>query len=92
MYGLLLELLGKGLNLKPKQLTASLGDCHLYNNHIEQAKKQLSRDMLNLPKVEIAYGLHIDNYGDIYIPGKKDIKIINYNHHEPIKAKLSVGK
>ncbi|MGB0417947.1 MAG: thymidylate synthase [Acholeplasmataceae bacterium] len=39
MYGLLLHMLAKGFNYKPGQLIGQLGDCHLYNNHLEQAMK-----------------------------------------------------
>ena len=39
MYGILLELLAKGAGLKPGRLIGSLGDCHLYNNHIDQANE-----------------------------------------------------
>ena len=38
MYGLLLEMLAKGANLIPGELIGQLGDCHLYNNHLDQAK------------------------------------------------------
>ena len=42
MYGLLLEMLAKGSDLIPGQLIGQLGDCHLYNNHLDQAKEYLS--------------------------------------------------
>ena len=53
MYGLLLEMLAKGAGLKAGQLIGNLGDCHLYNNHIDQGKLQLSRDLKELPKIKI---------------------------------------
>ena len=43
IYGLLLEMLAKGAGLKPGRLIGQLGDCHLYNNHLEQAKEYLDR-------------------------------------------------
>ena len=42
-YGLLLELLGKMVNMIPDELIGNLGDVHLYSNHIEQAKEQIGR-------------------------------------------------
>jgi thymidylate synthase len=94
MYGLLLEMLAKGANMKAGKLICSLGDCHLYNNHIDQAKLQLSREPNLLPTLELNKGLEIiagaNNF--LSIPSKNDINIKNYKHHDPIKAKLSVGQ
>ena len=88
MYGLLLELLCYETKYKPGQLIASLGDCHLYNNHINQAKIQIKRSKFELPKLKLAFGLTIDN---LHIPSKSDISLKNYKHHDAIKADLSVG-
>lgn len=91
IYGLLLLMLAKGSGYKPGRLTASLGDCHLYNNHVEQAKQQLSRDFKELPRVGIDFGLSIEEgAGDfIRIPTHKMIHLVNYNPHKPIPAPLS---
>jgi thymidylate synthase len=50
-YGLLLEIIAKAVNMVPDQLIGNLGDVHLYNNHIEQAKEQISRTPYQLPKL-----------------------------------------
>jgi thymidylate synthase len=91
MYGLLLLMLAKGSGYRPGRLTASLGDCHLYNNHSEQAKKQLSRDFRGLPHVGVDLGIFIaEGAGDfVTIPTKNMIHLSDYNPHEPIKAKLN---
>jgi thymidylate synthase len=52
-YGLLLELLGKMVNMVPDELICNLGDVHLYNNHLEGAKEQISRTHYELPKLNI---------------------------------------
>ena len=52
-YGLLLEIIAKVVNMVPDELIGNLGDVHLYSNHIEQAKEQLSREPLELPKLNI---------------------------------------
>jgi thymidylate synthase len=52
-YGLLLELIAKAVGMVPDELIGNLGDCHLYNNHIEQAKEQISRIPYELPKLNI---------------------------------------
>jgi thymidylate synthase len=52
-YGLLLEIIAKAVNMVPDELIGNLGDVHLYSNHIEQAKEQISRTPYELPKLNI---------------------------------------
>jgi thymidylate synthase len=52
-YGLLLELFGKMVNMVPDELICNLGDVHLYADHIEGAKEQISRIPYELPKLNI---------------------------------------
>jgi len=90
MYGLLLEMLAKGAGLKPYMLVGQLGDCHLYNNHIDQAKEYIKRESYELPKLSLKDSIYITN-GKVNIPLKDDIKLLNYKSGEVIKAPLSVG-
>ena len=90
MYGLLLELIAKGANLKPRKLIGSLGDCHLYNNHLEQAKTQLKREFKPLPSLQLNKGIEIIN-NKLSIPEHKDVVLKGYNPDPTIKADLSVG-
>jgi thymidylate synthase len=95
MYGLLLEMLAKGSSLIPGQLIGQLGDCHLYNNHLDQAKEYRRRRKRSLPRLELRAGismLNFDNKSEIFIPNKSAIKLNNYNPYDAIKAELSVGK
>jgi len=93
MYGLLLEMLAKGANLKPGKLIGQLGDCHLYNNHLEQAKVYLDRPKRILPKLDLKEGVWFDTVVEkIHIPTADKIKLIKYNPLPAIKAELSVGK
>ncbi len=92
MYGLLLEMLAKGCDLIPGQLIGQLGDCHLYNNHLEQAKEYLSRPRRVMPSLKLHDGLAISYDGRVYIPDAKDIELIKYNPLPAIKAPLSVGE
>ncbi len=92
MYGLLLELLAKGAGLKAGRLIGSLGDCHLYNNHIDQANEFVAR--LSNPKcaeLELDYGIFIDSQNILHIPELNEIRLNNYNPLPSIKAPLSVG-
>jgi thymidylate synthase len=52
-YGLLLEILGKVVNMVPDQLIGNLGDCHIYHNQIEGIQEQLKRDSFDLPTLNI---------------------------------------
>jgi thymidylate synthase len=52
-YGLLLEIIAKEVNMVPEDLIGNLGDVHLYKNHIEQAKEQITREPYDLPTITI---------------------------------------
>ena len=94
MYGLLLELLAKGSNMQPGQLIGQLGDCHLYNNHLDQATVYLSRSKRALPNLFVLDGVKLNKeiQSQVFIPQPNEIKLINYNPYPAIKAELSVGK
>lgn len=93
-YGLLLEILAKEVGMVPDELIANLGDTHLYLNHIEQAKEQLTRRSFMLPTVQIMDNISRD-LGKIpfaesvlqMVPA--DFFLMNYEAHPPIKAPLS---
>ena len=52
-YGLLLEIIGKMVNMIPDELIGNLGDCHIYANQIDGVKEQLTRTSFELPKLNI---------------------------------------
>jgi thymidylate synthase len=83
-YGLLLELLCKESNMKPGNLSGMLCDCHIYENHIEQCKEQLSRESSPRPT------LNFTKWDGIYNWTHKDIEFHNYNPHPPIKAPVAI--
>ena len=93
-YGLLLEIIARETNMMPDQLIGNLGDVHLYNNHIEQAKEQISREPMPLTTVKYMDHLYKfeswlfdPNYGMLLRP--KDFILDNYQSHPSIKAPLS---
>ena len=100
-YGLLLEIIAKEVNMVPDELIGNLGDVHLYKNHIEQAKEQISRTPYELPKVEITernWYMHeavkkhlgektLDEKLKSYRPDC--FELIDYQCHPKIKAPLS---
>jgi thymidylate synthase len=81
-YGLLLTLLAHEVNMVPENLKASFGDTHLYLNHLDAAREQLSRDPRPLPTLEI---LSSD-----LLQGQFEYNIEGYLPHPAIKAPLSV--
>ena len=80
-YATLLCLIAEEVNMIPDQLIGNLGDVHLYKNHIEQAREQLTREMYDLPTIEFN---NIDLLG-----GEFDFEVIDYKYHPSIKAPLS---
>jgi thymidylate synthase len=93
-YGLLLEIIAKQVNMVPEELIGNLGDVHLYNNHIEQAKEQITRTPFELPKLIINSGnenWHLLEVDEIINTFDVDItfKVENYQSHPAIKAPLS---
>jgi thymidylate synthase len=80
-YGLLLEIIAKAVNMVPDELIGNLGDVHLYNNHIEQAELQLTREPFELPKLIIEHSS--------LNPVELVHKLENYQSHPAIKAPLS---
>ena len=80
-YAALLCLIAEEVGMVPDQLIGNLGDVHLYKNHKEQAREQLSREMYDLPTVEFS---NVDLLG-----GEFDFKVIDYKYHPSIKAPLS---
>ena len=94
MYGLLLELLAKGHNLKPGRLIGQLGDCHIYNNHIDAATTIMYRDPLiyDCPVLELdTAGVYINHRNEINIPELDSMILHGYKHMGEVKAPLNVG-
>ena len=88
-YGLLLEIIAKEVNMVPDELIGTLGDVHLYKNHIEQAKEQLTREPMELPKLNnFVKGLtYVDNRWQYY--EVDNFTLENYQSHPTIKAPLN---
>lgn len=81
-YGMLLSLIAKEVNMVPEELIGNLGDTHLYQNHIEHAEEQLTREPFpHLPKLKLG---NVD-----ILNGEFDYEILHYHSHPTIKAPLS---
>jgi len=87
-YGLLLIILAKEVNMLPDELVGNLGDVHLYSNHLEQAKEQIRRGSMKLPKILMKD--HLDGFDSIIdILRPKDFILDGYESQPTIKAPLS---
>jgi len=87
-YGLLLEIIAKEVNMVPNELIGNLGDVHLYKNHIEQAKEQMTREPKLLPTLK--YTKSLNDIDEVFKNLKvEQFEIVNYQSHPTIKAPLN---
>ena len=84
-YALLTVMIAQVTQLGLGEFVHTLGDAHLYNNHFDQAKLQLSRSIRNLP--EIRLNPLVD---DLFNFKYEDIEILNYDPHPHIKAVVAI--
>jgi len=82
---MLLSMVAQVTGLKPGEFVHTLGDAHIYLNHIEQVKKQLSRTPYSLPQLEINKDVK-----SIFDFKFEDFKIVNYNSHPHIKGEIAI--
>jgi thymidylate synthase len=84
-YSLLLMMIAKQVNMIPDEVIGNLGDVHLYLNHIEPIKEQLTREPYELPIVKLSDRV----VNDISEYTLDDIKLEGYQSHPTIKLPLS---
>lgn len=84
-YSFLLMMMAQVTGLKPGEFIHTLGDAHIYLNHVEQVKLQLSRDPRPLPTVKLNQAI-----GSVFDFGFDDFSIENYDPHPHIKGSISV--
>ena len=84
-YALLTLMIAQVTDLTPGEFVHTLGDAHIYSNHIEQVHQQLSRDVKDLPIMKI--NPHVK---DILSFKYEDFEILNYDPHPLIKAPVAV--
>lgn len=84
-YALLTYMVAQATDLKPGEFIHTFGDLHIYLNHMEQVKLQLSRDPKSLPTLQL--NPQIKNIFDFKY---EDIMIQNYDPHPAIKAPVAV--
>lgn len=84
-YALLLMMMAQVCGLEPGEFVHTTGDTHLYQNHLEQARLQLTREPRPLPRMVIN-----PDVKDIFDFKFEDFKLEDYNPHPHIKAQVSV--
>ena len=84
-YALLLQMVAQVTGLEPGEFIHTLGDAHIYNNHLEQVDLQLSREPKALPQLKINPEIKsIDNFDF------SDFSLENYNSHPHIAGEVSI--
>jgi thymidylate synthase len=84
-YALLTHLVAKVCKLKVGEFIHTIGDAHIYTNHLEQVKLQLTREPKILPTLRLN-----DNISDIFNVKYEDIKLENYDPYPTIQAPIAV--
>jgi thymidylate synthase len=84
-YALLTMMVAQVCGLKLGDFVHTLGDAHIYTNHMEQVQEQLSRDLRPLPQMQIN-----SNVTDIFSFKFEDFELVNYDPHPSIKGQVAV--
>jgi thymidylate synthase len=84
-YALFTHMVAQVCNLEVGELIIAIGDAHIYENHIEQVKEQLSRKPLPLAELKLTEDIDVITHFEM-----SDVTLENYQSHEPIKADMAV--
>jgi thymidylate synthase len=83
-YALLTLMMAKVTGLQPGEFVHTFGDAHLYLNHVDQAKEQLSRQPFPFPV------MHLADKADLFCFEYEDFRLESYQAHPHIKAQVAV--
>jgi thymidylate synthase len=83
-YALLTHLVAQQVGLEVGDFIWTGGDCHIYANHVEQVRTQLSREVLPFPQLQVRQA------ADLFSYGYDDFEVVGYEHHPAIKAPVAV--
>ncbi|MDY6055613.1 thymidylate synthase [Micrococcus sp.] len=84
-YALLTLMVAQQTGLTPGEFVWTGGDCHIYTNHEEQVREQLSREPLPYPQVRLRRTPE-----DLFHYVEEDVELVDYRHHPAIKAPVAV--
>ncbi|MEU9112819.1 thymidylate synthase [Streptomyces sp. NPDC048483] len=83
-YALLTHMVAQQAGLRPGDFIWTGGDCHIYDNHVEQVTEQLSRTPFEFP------GLRLRQADSLFDYAYADVEVLDYQHHPAIKAPVAV--
>ena len=83
-YALLTHLIAEQTGLEVGDFIWTGGDCHIYDNHVEQVTEQLSREPYPLPALRLRKAASLFDYT------LDDVEVVDYRHHPAIKAPVAV--
>jgi len=82
-YSLLTHIIGKHCDLEPYEFIYHLGNCHIYDDHLEPLRNQVNNVLYPFPKINI-----LQKYDDINSYSIKDIEVENYTSNNVIKMEM----
>ena len=83
-YALLTHMVAQQVGLDVGEFIWTGGDCHIYDNHVEQVTEQLSRDAYPFPRLELRRAASLFDYSF------DDMEIVDYQHHPALRAPVAV--
>jgi thymidylate synthase len=83
-YALLTHMVAQQVGLGLGELIWTGGDCHIYDNHVEQVREQLSREVYPFPRLELRQAASLFDYD------YEDCEVVDYRHHPALKAPVAV--
>lgn len=86
-YSLLTHIFAKMCGMKPKELIMCLGDTHIYKNHVDQVKEQLTRTPYPFPTLKLDESVATKTVDELDIT---DFELVDYQYHPAIKAVMAV--
>lgn len=86
-YSMLTHIIAARVGMKAHEVIISTGDTHIYKNHIDQMKKQLSRVPYPSPKFIVGDNVKEKEFKDITV---EDFDVIGYFHHPPIRGEMAI--
>ena len=86
-YAMMLSAMAQTTGRTPRYFTHTFGSAHIYNNHIDQIKEQLSRRGETYPAPRLELNPEITDIGDF---DAKDFKVVDYQSHPSIRAQIAI--
>jgi thymidylate synthase len=83
-YALLTHMFAAQVGLRVGEFVWTGGDCHIYDNHVDQVREQLSREVFSFPRLELRKAASLFDYEF------EDFEVVDYRHHPTLKAPVAV--